>query len=76
MKIGRSGVAGLAIVVKPAEIKINNTMRKTIKTISAVIAAILLIDIFGFLLWIMSGQYPTDNFYIGTITAHILRAIL
>ena len=51
-------------------------MRETIKTISAVVAAILLIDMFGFLLWIMSGQYPADNFYIGTITAHILRAIL
>lgn len=51
-------------------------MRETIKTISAVVAAILLADMFGFLLWIISGQYPADNFYIGTITVHLLRAIL
>lgn len=50
-------------------------MRKTFKTISAVVAAILLIDALGFTLWIMSGQYPADNFYVGTLTAHILRGI-
>lgn len=35
--------------------------------------AVLLIDALGFLLWAMSGQLPVDDFYIGTITAHILR---
>lgn len=51
-------------------------MREIIKTISGVAAVILMADAFGFLLWVLSGQYPADNFYIGTITAHILRAIL
>lgn len=51
-------------------------MRNILKIISGTAAAILLIDAAGFALWILSGQYPADNFYIGTITAHILRAIL
>lgn len=41
-----------------------------------IIIAILAIDFFGFAAWIISGQMPADNFYIGTITAHVLRAIL
>ena len=51
-------------------------MHDTIKIIGSVAFVVLFADMFGFALWAMSGQYPADNFYIGTITAHILRAIL
>lgn len=36
---------------------------------------VITIDAAGFLLWIASGQYPPDSFYIGTITAHIIKLI-
>lgn len=51
-------------------------MRETIKIIATTAAAVLMIDVAGLALWVLSGQYPADNFYVGTITAHILRAIL
>lgn len=40
------------------------------------IITILIIDMLGFVVWIISGQLPVDSFYIGTITAHILQAII
>ena len=40
------------------------------------IAIILVIDVLGFLFWIASGQLPADNFYIGSITSHILSAVM
>lgn len=40
------------------------------------IIAILAIDMLGFFGWAMSGQQPTDNFYIGSITTNIIRAII
>lgn len=51
-------------------------MKKTLTTIATVAAIILLIDFAGFLAWGMSGQHPVDNFYVGTITTHALRAVI
>jgi hypothetical protein len=51
-------------------------MKNTLQTVGYIAAAIMAVDVLGFMAWILSGQYPADNFYIGTITAHILRAIL
>ncbi len=51
-------------------------MTHTIKAITATLALILTIDAFGFFAWIMSGQVPADNYYLGTLTAHVLRALL
>lgn len=51
-------------------------MREILKIIGGTLCAILAVDFFGFVAWIASGQIPADNFYIGTITAHILRALL
>lgn len=39
-------------------------------TLTVIIA---FIDFCGFTLWVASGQFPADNFYIGTITAHVLK---
>lgn len=49
--------------------------KDTIETIASALAVIILIDMMGFAMWIMSNQYPADDFYIGTITAHALRLL-
>lgn len=41
-----------------------------------IVFVILAVDFFGFAAWVMSGQHPTDNFYVGTITAHALQAVI
>ena len=51
-------------------------MRDTLQVAGGALFAILAIDAFGFMAWIASGQTPADNFYIGTLTAHALRALL
>ena len=48
----------------------------TLKIIGGVALGLLLLDVFGFMLWVASGQHPVDDFYLGTITAHVLRAII
>lgn len=47
-----------------------------LKICGGVIAFLLIADVFGFLAWVLSGQMPADNFYLGTITAHALRFII
>ena len=51
-------------------------MRATLNIIGGVILGVITVDVLGFMLWALSGQHPADAFYIGTITAHILRAII
>lgn len=51
-------------------------MKNILKVAGGVILGILAVDALGFMLWVISGQNPTDDFYIGTITAHVLRAII
>lgn len=46
------------------------------KTILGVIALIALIDMFGFVMWALSGQLPADSFFVGAITRNILQIIL
>lgn len=41
-----------------------------------IVFVILVVDFFGFAAWVASGQHPTDNFYVGTITAHALQAVI
>ena len=48
-------------------------MKNNLKILCGVIALIIFADIFGAMMWSVSGQHPTDNFYIGTITIHILN---
>ena len=45
------------------------------KTLATIAGMMLLFDALGFLLWVLSWQYPQDGFYVGTITAHILWGI-
>lgn len=39
-------------------------------------AMILTVDIVGFALWVVSGQIPLSDFYIGAITSNILKMVL
>jgi len=49
-----------------------DTFKNIVKYAAAIIAFILIMDVLGFLAWVYSGQYPTDEFYLGTITTHAL----
>ena len=51
-------------------------MKNLLATLSAIVVGVLAIDVLGFFAWALSGQFPPDNFYVGTITAHALRAVL
>ncbi len=48
---------------------------KIIDIITIIVSFIIIVDALGFVAWIMSGQVPTDNFYIGTITAHFIKLV-
>lgn len=45
------------------------------KHIVTLILGYLALDVLGFMLWAISGQYPVDSFYVGTITTHLLALI-
>ena len=51
-------------------------MKNIIKIIGGIIVVVLLADVIGFMLWILSEQIPVDNFYLGSITANTLRAVV
>lgn len=48
---------------------------KVLKTIVVIAIVLLAIDFVGMIAWGMSGQHPVDNFYIGSVSTHIIRAI-
>ena len=41
----------------------------------AVAVGILLIDLFGFSMWVVSGESPVDGFYIGRLTTEVIRSV-
>lgn len=45
----------------------------SLKYVAGFVGFILLADFIGLLAWIASGQYPADDFFIGTITVHIIK---
>lgn len=51
-------------------------MKTFLQTTFTIIALVLVIDFLGFTAWVMSGQRPVDNFYVGTITTHALKAVI
>lgn len=48
----------------------------TLKFIGALAWGLLFIDFLGFVAWAMSGQFPADNFYIGSITTQIIKGAI
>jgi hypothetical protein len=58
--------------------KVGNKIKKQMKTTKVIIAIVLLVlmlDVFVFGLWVMSGQRPPDDMFIGMGTAKILRVL-
>lgn len=53
----------------------DNMIHSIIKPAFVIIAVILFIDAICFLAWALSGQTPTDGFYAGALTAHVLGFI-
>lgn len=53
-----------------------STARKIAEIVTGTLAIIAAVDMLGFMAWIASGQTPVDGFYIGSLTAHALRALL
>jgi len=51
-------------------------MKSLLKITAGAIATIMAVDFLGFMMWILSSQMPVDGFYVGAITANILKAIL
>ena len=51
-------------------------MAQLITSTLGVMLGILLIDAGAFVLWVMSGQYPADSYYLGAITTNIIKAVL
>lgn len=43
------------------------------KTLFTFAAVVLLVDFMGLVAWAFSGQYPTGEIYVGTISTHIYR---
>ena len=48
-------------------------MIKIAKYLVATLALIGAIDFFGFIAWAVSGQLPPDDFFVGTITWHLIN---
>ena len=51
-------------------------MESIIKYTAGAFILVVTVDILGFIAWIVSGQVPADGFYIGAITANILKVLL
>ena len=51
-------------------------MTKTLQEVSTIIIFILLLDVAGFAAWLVSDQVPADHFYVGGLTAYVLRVVL
>ena len=47
-----------------------------LKIIGYGVVAVLVIDALGLMLWVVSGQHPVDEFYLGTITAHVVAWVV
>ena len=56
------------------EVKTN--ISETLKMVGAVIGTFLALDAFCFMAWVASGQFPVDNFYLGSITAHFIKLFI
>jgi len=46
------------------------------QNILTIAGGMFFLDMLGYMLWATSGQAPVDGFYIGAITANVLRALL
>ena len=54
----------------------NKIIMQYIKYTTCVVITVLSIDFIGFIAWIASGQLPVSDWYIGMITASIIRLFI
>ena len=52
------------------------TARTAAKFIIGLIAIVLIADLVGFIAWQVSGQHPSDEMFIGTITSKVVNQII
>lgn len=52
------------------------TMKKTFNFVITIIVAFMLIDFVSMIAWAASGQRPVDDFYLGSVSTHIIRALV
>lgn len=50
-------------------------MKQAIKTVLIIAVVLMVIDFLGMIAWAMSGQFPTDSFYLGAISRNIIQVI-
>lgn len=50
-------------------------MKQAIQMVLTIIVVLLIIDFIGMIAWAMSGQFPTDSFYLGAISRNIIQVI-
>lgn len=46
------------------------------EAILTVIVIYLFIDFVSLILWVYSGQHPVDGFYLGSVTANIIKLFI
>lgn len=50
--------------------------RAVVKATLLTLITFACLDLAGFALWAFSGQKPVDDVFVGTITTHVLRALV
>lgn len=50
-------------------------MKQILYVIQWVVISVLILDVLCFITWVMSGQIPQDQFYLGMITHKLLQLI-
>jgi hypothetical protein len=51
-------------------------LKSFINTSAIILAFVLLVDFLFFCAWVASNQKPVDDFYFGTITAHVVKLLI
>lgn len=51
-------------------------MKQILYIIQWVVILVLVLDLFSFILWALSGQFPQGNFYFGMITRNLIMLLI
>ena len=51
----------------------NRRVKDALRAAAVVLVVMVVADIVGFVAWKLSGQTPSDNFFIGSITNQVLK---
>lgn len=53
-----------------------NKVNLSIITLFTVLIAYLYLDFLGFAIWVVSGQSPASDYYLGSVTASFLKLFI